>query len=436
MHVEFPVINTLCDPIILTRTPQSIPKRVSIISSALFARLPKISQGMTYDSEPLPRHKHNNDRELNELLRPDFSSFLSHRHHKTPELASVTRTRKDSMDTSPRRTRAQRKAQENQHQPDLPAPTTRTAQPSPLAMHPVYYQIPDLDKYSQQPVTLPSRPSKSITKLSSAEHKLLLHKQSLLLELFPQLPIPKSFQKHAALIRSTLVFAREEAGTAVVIREDGLLLTCAHCVAETSEEFEVEDAKNKVFWLVLASGRTVSAKCVAWDSRRDLALLAVLSALDMEPRLELTTGAGTTSGAEKGKVENGKEPGVGMRLQLQAASLAETSPPPGSPLVCIGHPGSEDLETARRGVKTNYDVLHISMGSFRGIAEGQDIQDNEEIGALMHDCWTYWGHSGAPLLDRRTGQLVGLHSSWDDQTGMRRGVAVDAIREFLGLCGI
>ena len=100
-------------------------------------------------------------------------------------------------------------------------------------------------------------------------------------------------------------------------------------------------------------------------------------------------------------------------------------------LVCIGHPGSEDLEASESGIKTGYDVLHVSTGAFRGLAEGQDVQDNSEIGALKHDCWTYWGHSGAPLVDRRTGNLIGLHSSWDDETGMRRGVALEAIQAFM-----
>jgi hypothetical protein len=80
------------------------------------------------------------------------------------------------------------------------------------------------------------------------------------------------------------------------------------------------------------------------------------------------------------------------------------------------------------GVKTNYDVLHVSTGRFRGYAAGQDVHDNSEIGALKHDCWTYWGHSGAPLVERNSGGLVGLHSSWDDETGMRRGVAWEAIK--------
>ena len=38
--------------------------------------------------------------------------------------------------------------------------------------------------------------------------------------------------------------------------------------------------------------------------------------------------------------------------------------------------------------------------------------------SLMHSCWTYWGHSGAPLFDE-LGRVCGLHSSWDDRSGMR-----------------
>ncbi|KAM7185436.1 Trypsin-like cysteine/serine peptidase domain containing protein [Naviculisporaceae sp. PSN 640] len=345
-----------------------------------------------------------------------------------------------AMATSPRKTRAQKQAQQNhqeQHeQAELSAPPGQTPQRPQTTLHPVYYKILDLANYSPQPISIPSRPSKAITKLSPADQKLLLHKQSLLLELIPELPIPKSFQKHAALVGNTLVFAREEAGTAVVIREDGLLLTCAHCVAETTKEFEDENVKEKVFWLILASGRIVSATCIAWDPRRDLALLGILSASGIGLGADGSVASGTTSGPRKGNVADGDKSGEPTNLQLQVASLAECSPPPGTALVCIGHPGSEDLETARRGVKTNYDVLHVSIGSFRGIADGQDVQDNEDIGALMHDCWTYWGHSGAPLLDRKTGKLVGLHSSWDDQTGMRRGVAVEAIKEFLQACAI
>jgi hypothetical protein len=60
-----------------------------------------------------------------------------------------------------------------------------------------------------------------------------------------------------------------------------------------------------------------------------------------------------------------------------------------------------------------------------------DPQDNSEIGTLKHDAWTYWGHSGAPLLRRVDGSLLGLHSSWDDSTAMRHGVPLVAIKSFL-----
>ena len=51
---------------------------------------------------------------------------------------------------------------------------------------------------------------------------------------------------------------------------------------------------------------------------------------------------------------------------------------------------------------------------------------------LQHSCWTYWGHSGAPLFDEQ-GCLVGLHNSWDeDDDGQRHGVDWERIVTFVG----
>lgn len=195
---------------------------------------------------------------------------------------------------------------------------------------------------------------------------------------------------------ATLVFAWEAAGTAICISPGGLLLTCSHCVAESEDDYD----PGKLRWLLSASGDAVQAKCVAWDPQRDLALL------------QITTAPSSCTSF----------PHVG---------ISSTAPKRNTSLFCVGHPGSEDLEASQVGVATDYDVLHISEGRFRGLAKDQDPQDNSEIGALMHDCWTYWGHSGAPLVERKTGLLVGLHSSWDDETGMRRGVAWQALKDFL-----
>lgn len=62
---------------------------------------------------------------------------------------------------------------------------------------------------------------------------------------------------------------------------------------------------------------------------------------------------------------------------------------------------------------------------------GADPNNNSVIGSLKHDAWTYWGHSGAPLLKAVDGTLIGLHSSWDDKTAMRHGVPLIAIKQFL-----
>ncbi|KAK3390178.1 trypsin-like cysteine/serine peptidase domain-containing protein [Podospora didyma] len=326
--------------------------------------------------------------------------------------------------SSPRRTRQQRKqllasalAVSVSIEPEIAAP-------SPLE---------PLAPPSQGIVFLPDRPPAALTKLRRADHKLLLRKQELLQKY--EIATPRDFQKNSSrTVSVTLVFAQEEAGTAVCIRPDGLLLTCSHCVAETAAELD----RDKTHWLLFASGQIVSAKCIAWDPQRDLALLqitaAAVSHLQKPPRdiIDLTLDDDNDHERVKPQLQQ-----QAPDFKFPAVEIADRPPPVNTKLVCIGHPGSEDLEAGGPRVKTNYDVLHLSTGAYRGTAEGHDdLQDNAEIGALQHDCWTYWGHSGAPLLERKSGRLVGLHSSWDDETGMRRGIPLEAIVEFLDTNGV
>ncbi|KAI0190364.1 trypsin-like cysteine/serine peptidase domain-containing protein [Xylaria flabelliformis] len=246
---------------------------------------------------------------------------------------------------------------------------------------------------------LPTALTRAITGLKASDHRILLRKQTWLRQY--SLEVPSLFTGHADVLNAALVFAQEEAGTAVCIAPNGMFLTCSHCVAENADD--LNESKNR--WLLFRSGVAVKAICVAWDDRRDLALLQVDA------------------------VQQEGEDGGPSRFPFVSISL--TAPALDSRLVCVGHPGSEDLEASQPGIKTNYDVLHVSTGRYRGCADDQDPQDNSDIGALMHDCWTYWGHSGAPLLDFETGKLIGMHSSWDDETGMRRGIPLEAILEFL-----
>jgi hypothetical protein len=299
------------------------------------------------------------------------------------------------MDASPRRTRLQRKQ------------LLAASSSAPIAQTPA--QVENTNSNTFEHITvLPDILPPALTKLPRGDHKLLLHKQSLLRE--STIPVPSDFTAHSPdAVAATLVFAQPEAGTAVCVDPSGLLLTCSHCVAETASDLD----PAKTHWLLFASGTIVAARCVAWDGRSDLALLRVIA-----------TQQGPCQTQDGGL-------SVSFSFLFPAVAVADRPPKLGAKLVCVGHPGSEDLEAARPGVRTGYDVLHLSEGRYRGCAEGQDPGDNSEIGALKHDCWTYWGHSGAPLLERSGGRLVGLHSSWDDDTGMRRGVPLETIREFL-----
>ncbi|KAL4974596.1 hypothetical protein BDW66DRAFT_167696 [Aspergillus desertorum] len=80
------------------------------------------------------------------------------------------------------------------------------------------------------------------------------------------------------------------------------------------------------------------------------------------------------------------------------------------------------------GIESEVRNAGDSEGRLNGLIPGADPQDNSSIGTLKHDAWTYWGHSGAPLVCMRTGVLLGLHSSWDESTAMRHGVPLVAIR--------
>jgi len=261
-------------------------------------------------------------------------------------------------------------------------------------------------------IILPDSLTTSITGLEKRDLTILRQKQKWLREFKISKPPVRDGMDLSIVVEATLVFAQEDAGTAVCIAPEGILLTCSHCIAESAEE--LRDHRRK--WLMFASGQVVQAECIAWDLRRDLALLRVV-ACQQQP-ITVTP----PSSLSFSTVHSQSFPCV---------IPADASPPLRAALVCVGHPGSEDLEASKPGIKTNYDVLHVSIGKFRGYAPGQDVQDNMEIGALMHDCWTYWGHSGAPLVEQRSGRLVGLHSSWDDETGMRRGVGLAAIKAFL-----
>lgn len=109
--------------------------------------------------------------------------------------------------------------------------------------------------------TLPPRLTTTNTGLTTAQIQLLVAKRKKLRA--PETQIRRFITEQrptselSEAVRAAFVFAQEEAGTAVCIREDGLLLTCSHCIADT------KDGANKLrMWLVSAEGRMVQAQCM------------------------------------------------------------------------------------------------------------------------------------------------------------------------------
>ncbi|KAJ7069963.1 trypsin-like cysteine/serine peptidase domain-containing protein [Mycena amicta] len=244
-------------------------------------------------------------------------------------------------------------------------------------------------------------PGSRLAHLQSSELALLRAKQRKLkaqaLGTVASLPNPTQYMRTA--LEASLIFAQEEAGSAVCVDPAGWVLTCAHCIAETAEEFHARTPR----WLLFYTGLAVQVECKVWDAVRDLALLKITA---VESTTEIPS--------------------------FEFIRISDRAPATGTPIVCIGQPGQDDLES-KTAQRTNYPFIFVSDGRVRGMVPGADPQDNAEIGSLKHDAWTYWGHSGAPLIRTADGTLVGLHSSWDDKTAMRHGVPHAAIQEFLRL---
>ncbi|KAL6234054.1 hypothetical protein BDW75DRAFT_174244 [Aspergillus navahoensis] len=211
-------------------------------------------------------------------------------------------------------------------------------------------------------------------------------------------------------LNATFIFAQAEAGTAVCIHNDGWILTCAHCFGDDEQEWQ----GNRYRWVLDYRGLAVQIECHVWDERRDLALAKVVC-VEWEAENESDI----------------RDAGFGFAsVPIPSGPSAAFPAPDQTPIVCIGQPGSDDLESSTPR-KTDYDLVEISGGRMRGLIPGADPQNNSAIGTLKHDAWTYWGHSGAPLVCIQTGILNGLHSSWDDSTAMRHGVPLVAIQGFL-----
>ncbi|KAL6716798.1 hypothetical protein ACLMJK_004710 [Lecanora helva] len=282
---------------------------------------------------------------------------------------------------------------------------TRSVSPAPRSMtvnSPMSFTVPSplaaatRVKLISHGSELPDLTKAELTLLRRKQKKLARNALSTLCNLPPGIHISNA-------LASTLIFAQEFAGTAVCIDPAGWILTCSHCISEDEGAYR---ADNKRRWLLFYTGLAVQVKCHAWDTKRDLALLKIIA------------------------VESADDGKPGEMPTFRHVQLSSSIPSAMANIICIGQPGADDLESVKAR-KTKYNLVEVSKGNLRGMIRNADPQDNSEIGALMHDAWTYWGHSGAPLLKAKDGNLVGLHSSWDAETLTRHGIPLIAIQQFL-----
>ena len=184
-----------------------------------------------------------------------------------------------------------------------------------------------------------------------------------------------------------VIFAQEEGGSGVCISADGLILTCAHCLGNPGKK------KGTKHYVIFTNGQVVLTESVYIDELGDVALMQAINLPnECEGKMPYTSFAG------------------GYKIK-------ET-------LYCVGQPYPFNLEN-EEGEEIFKELVSISKGSLREILPG-DILDNSDIGKLRHTCWTYWGHSGSPLLNN-DGLIVGIHSSWDDETCTRHGVSLECL---------
>jgi S1-C subfamily serine protease len=189
----------------------------------------------------------------------------------------------------------------------------------------------------------------------------------------------------AAIRRVQPACVRLSGASGCCISSKGQILTAAH----------VAERLGRTLTATFPDGREYKAACTAIDSRLDLALLTVKDA----------------SG-------------------LPAAPLAPAPPETGTWVCVIGQPGT----TTPEGRATGYGAFHVSVGRIRGFKE-EDRLGPQMLGGTKHDAWTYWGHSGSPLFNRR-GEIVAMHNSWDSTTAMRHAVTYEAIVHFLRRNGV
>ena len=215
--------------------------------------------------------------------------------------------------------------------------------------------------------------------------------------------LPSDFQRHRQTLESQCLMSvchliQKESGTAVHIG-NGQILTCAHCIAV--DDVDQPDA-NKIGltkYVIFANKEIVVCQVVNINeaSHVDLALLQIVD--HCNPDLKQEEFINT----------------------LGVVKFSDTAAEDGICIFTIGAPWRYDIESKQK-YKTDFNpkIFHPSFGYLI----------KAKTRSFTHCCWTYWGHSGAPIFDLQ-GHFIGMHESVDFRTAVRSAISVTAIHEFL-----
>ena len=192
-----------------------------------------------------------------------------------------------------------------------------------------------------------------------------------------------------------------------------MVLTCAHCVTHDDHD---DDAVNVVdadklgciVELVTAHGTQIGAVCTKIDIDVDLALLQI-------------------------------PPHLRNNLALSSMDIGPAgSDSDGVRIFALGNPCDIDLETDSETQRRNgFFPFHVSEGRLEHKISLHKSK-REGLGRQIHSAWTYWGHSGCPLIgmleckDGLEPLVLSIHNSWDERNGNRHGISLDEIISFVG----
>lgn len=168
------------------------------------------------------------------------------------------------------------------------------------------------------------------------------------------------------------------------VLDNGLILTCAHCIDHEDDPDEGSRAKQpsrvgRVRPIIWADGKLALVECVYSSEDTDIAFCKI--------------------------IKTHRESYPTVKLCSKPADV-------GTEIVIIHNPFGNDLENEDQGAKSGNLPFTTSVGEVKGY-EGDAIKVNAYgQGSLLHSCWTYWGTSGAPLFNKK-GHIVGMHNSWN-----------------------